>query len=215
MPNHCARPIIGILILIFATCSVPGAWAGAPTDQLRGGIDQVFKILRDPELAGDKNATQRRAAVLTAANSIFDFGEMAKRSLGQHWAARTPVERTQFVALFTDLIQHSYIAKVDQHGGAKMIFKGETLDGDLAAVRTAIPLSNGSEMPLEYKMHNADARWQVYDLSLDGISLVSNYRAQFNKIIRIDSFETLVTQLKSHQTEFAAPAASPSSKAPR
>jgi phospholipid transport system substrate-binding protein len=214
MPNHRARAI-GILTLLFAMCSAPGAWAGAPTDQLREGIDRVFKILRDPELAGDKNAIPRRAAILTAADKIFDFGEMAKRSLGQHWAARTPVERTQFVALFTDLIQHSYISKVDQHGGAKMIYKGETLEGDLAAVRTAIPLSNGSEMPLEYRMHNADARWQVYDLSLDGISLVSNYRAQFNKIIRIDSYETLVTKLRSHQTEFSVPAASPSTKAPR
>jgi len=216
MLDHRARPIIGILILLlFATWSVPGAEAGAPTDQLRGGIDQVFKILRDPEMAGNTNATQRRAAILAAAGNIFDFGEMAKRSLGQHWTARTPVERTQFVALFTDLIQHSYIAKVDQHGGANMTFKGETIDGDLAAVRTSIPLSDGREMPLEYRMHNADARWQVYDLSIDGISLVSNYRAQFNKIIRIDSYETLVTKLRSHQTDFSVPAASPAGKAAR
>jgi phospholipid transport system substrate-binding protein len=214
MPNHRARAI-GILTLLVTTCSVPAAWAGAPTDQLREGIDQVFRILRDPELSGDKNAPQRQAAILVAAGTIFDFGEMAKRSLGQHWATRTSAERTQFVALFTDLVQHSYISKVDQHGGAKMTFKGETVDGDLAAVRTTIPLSNGNEMPLEYRMHNADARWQVYDLSLDGISLVSNYRAQFNKIIRIDSYETLVTKLKSHQTEFAAPAASPPTKAPQ
>jgi phospholipid transport system substrate-binding protein len=210
MPNHRVR-VIGVLTLLVATCSIPGAWAGAPTDQLRGGIDRVFKILRDPEMAGDKNATQRRAAILAAARGIFDFGEMAKRSLGQHWAARTPVERTQFVALFTDLIQHSYINKVDQHGGAQMSFTGETIDGDLAAVRTAIPLSSGKAMPLEYRMHNAGARWQVYDLSIDGISLVSNYRAQFNKIIRIESYETLVTKLQSHQTEFS-PAASPSGK---
>ena len=215
MRNQRARPIIGILILVFATCAVPDAWAGAPTDQLRSGIDQVFKILRDPEMAGDKKAVQRRAAILAAATSIFDFGEMAKRSLGQHWTARTPVERTQFVALFTDLIQQSYINKVDQHGDSKTIFKGETVEGDLAAVRTLIPLSDGKEMPLEYRMHNTDARWQVYDLSIDGISLVSNYRAQFNKIIRIDSYETLVTKLKSHQTEFSAPAASPSTKAAR
>ena len=214
MPNHQTR-VIGVLTLLFATWSGPAAWAGAPTDQLRGGIDRVFKILRDPEMAGDKNATQRRTAILAAAGGIFDFGEMAKRSLGQHWAARTPVERTQFVALFTDLIQHSYINKVDQHGGAKMSFTGETVDGDLAAVRTAIPLSSGKQMPLEYRMHNADARWQVYDLSIDGISLVSNYRAQFNKIIRIESYEALVTKLQSHQTEFspaASPAASPSGK---
>jgi len=131
---------------------------------------------------------------------------MAKRSLGQHWTARTPAERGQFVALFTDLMQHSYISKVDQHGGAKMIYRGETVDGENAAVQTAIPLSNGSQMPLEYRMHNADARWQVYDLSIDGISLISNYRAQFNKVIRLESYETLVAKLKSHQTAFAPPA---------
>jgi phospholipid transport system substrate-binding protein len=214
MPNHHAR-IIGILILIFATWLVPGAWAGAPTDQLRDGVDRVFKILRDPQMAGDANTVQRRSAILTAAGTIFDFGEMAKRSLGQHWTARTPAERSQFVALFTDLMQQSYLSKVDQHGGAKMVFRGETVDGDYAAVRTTIPLSNGGEMPLEYRMHNADTRWQVYDLSIDGISLVSNYRAQFNKVIRLDSYETLVTKLKAHQNEFSSPAAAPSGKAVR
>jgi phospholipid transport system substrate-binding protein len=213
MPNRHAR-IIGILILV-STFSVPGAWAGAPTDQLRDGVDRVFKILRDPEMAGATNATQRRAAIVTVAGNIFDFGEMAKRSLGQHWVARTPAERRQFVALFTDLIQHSYISKVDQHGGAKMMFRGETVDGDHAVVQTRIPLSNGSEMPLDYRLHKMDDRWQVYDLSLDGISLVSNYRAQFNKVIRIDSYETLVAKLKSHQLEFSSPAAAPSGKAAR
>jgi phospholipid transport system substrate-binding protein len=96
-----------------------------------------------------------------------------------------------------------------------MVYQGETVDGDYAAVRTTIPLSNGSEMPLEYRMHSANARWQVYDLSLDGISLISNYRAQFNKVIRTDSYETLVTKLRSHQSEFSAPAAAPSGKAAR
>jgi len=203
------------LILLFMLSPVPGAWAGAPTDQLRDGVDRVYKILRDPEMAGDTNATQRRKAILTAAGTIFDFGEMAKRSLGQHWAARTPAERSQFVALFTDLMQHSYISKVDQHGGAKMIYRGETVDGERAAVQTAIPLSNGSQMPLEYRMYNNNARWQVYDLSIDGISLLSNYRAQFNKVIRLDSYDTLVAKLKSHQVEFSVPAAAQSGKAAR
>ena len=203
-----------VVTAVMMVASGGPAWAGAPTDQLREGIERVFKILRDPDMAGDKNVLRRQAAVLAAAGTVFDFGEMAKRALGQHWAARTSAERTQFIALFTDLIQHSYINKVDQHSGAKVTFTNETIDGDLAAVRTAIPLNNGKEMPLEYRMHNAAGRWQVYDLSLDGISLVSNYRAQFNKIIRIDSYETLVTKLQSHQTEFS-PAASPSGKAAR
>jgi phospholipid transport system substrate-binding protein len=96
-----------------------------------------------------------------------------------------------------------------------MMFRGETVDGDHAVVQTRIPLSNGSEMPLDYRLHKMDDRWQVYDLSLDGISLVSNYRAQFNKVIRIDSYETLVAKLKSHQLEFSSPAAAPSGKAAR
>jgi phospholipid transport system substrate-binding protein len=207
--------VLSTVILFLVLSPVPGAFAGAPSDELRDGVDRVFKILRDPAMAGDTNATQRRKAILTAAGTIFDFGEMAKRSLGQHWAARTPAERSQFIALFTDLMQHSYINKVDQHGGAKMVFRGETVDGDFAAVRTTIPLSSGSQMPLEYRMHNIDARWQVYDLSIDGISLVSNYRAQFNKVIRLDSYDTLVAKLKSHQLEFSTPAASPSGKAAR
>ena len=214
MVRYHAR-VFWILILLFMLSPAHGAWAGAPTDQLRDGVDRVFKILKDPELAGEKKAAQRGTAIVKVAHEIFDFGEMAKRSLGQHWTARTPAERSQFVALFTDLIQHSYISKVDQHGSAKMVFRGETVDGDYAAVRTTIPLSNGSEMPLEYRMHNAAARWQVYDLSIDGISLVSNYRAQFNKVIRIDSYETLVAKLKSHQMEFSAPAAAPAGKAAR
>jgi phospholipid transport system substrate-binding protein len=207
--------VFWIVLLLFVLAPVSGAWAGAPTDQLRDGVDRVFKILRDPAMAGDANATQRRTAILTAAGTIFDFGEMAKRSLGQHWTARTPAERSQFTALFTELMQHSYINKVDQHGGAKMVYRGETLEGDYATVQTTIPLSKGNEMPLEYRMHNADARWQVYDLSIDGISLISNYRAQFNKVIRTASYDTLVTKLKSHQTEFASPSASPSAKAAR
>ena len=207
--------VFWIVLLLFVLAPVSGAWAGAPTDQLRDGVDRVFKILRDPAMAGDANATQRRAAILTAAGTIFDFGEMAKRSLGQHWTERTPAERTQFVALFTELMQHSYISKVDQHGGAKMVYRGETIEGDHAAVKTTIPLSNGSEMPLEYRMHTADARWQVYDLSIDGISLVSNYRSQFNKVIRTTSYDTLVTKLKSHQAEFSSPSASPSGKTAR
>ena len=205
--------IFSTMILLCMLSPVHAAWAGAPTDQLRDGVDRVFKILRDPAMAGDTNTTQRRKAILTAAGTIFDFGEMAKRSLGQHWAARTPAERTDFVALFTDLMQQSYISKVDQHGGAKMVFRGETIDGDFASVRTTIPLSNGNEMPLEYRMYNAGARWQVYDLSIDGISLVSNYRSQFNKVIRTQSYETLVTKLTSHQTEFSAEA--PARKAAR
>lgn len=210
MIRHQAR-VIWTLISLVTLCSVHGAWAGPPTDQLRDGVDRVFKILKDPELAGDKQVDQRRAAISKVAGELFDFGEMAKRSLGQHWAQRTLAERGEFVRLFTELVQRSYISKVDQHdAAAKMTYQGETVDDDYAVVRTTIPLPRGNEMPLGYRMHNTSGRWQVYDLSIDGISLAANYRAQFNKIIRTSSYEDLVARLKSNQVEFSAPSASPS-----
>ena len=202
--------VVCALLLVLVLSSAPGAWAGAPTDEFRDGVDRVFKILRDPEMKGRANATRRWAAIAKVSEEIFDFDETAKRSLGQHWEKRTPAERTAFSRLFTELIQRSYIAKVDQHGSAaRVTFLGETVDEDYAVVRTTIPLSNGSIMPLDYRMHGAGGRWQVYDLSMDGISLLANYRAQFNKIIRTSSFEELVVRLKANKADFSPPSASP------
>ena len=211
MTWHQAR-LIPPVTLLLGLSSVVGAWAGPPTDQLREGVDRVVRILRDPALAGERQADQRRAAIGRVAGEIFNFGDMARRSLGPHWDKRTPAERLDFARLFTELIQRSYIAKVDQHGSAaRVTFLGETVDEDYAVVRTTIPLSNGSTMPLEYRMHRTGSHWQVYDLSMDGISLLANYRAQFNKIIRTSSFEELVARLEANKAEFAAPSASPAS----
>ena len=183
-------------------------WAGPPTDQLRTGIERVFKLLADPELAGDAKAPQRKTAVTRIAGEIFDFGEMSKRTLGQHWDQRTPAEREDFARLFTELIQRSYFAKVDEHSSEKTIFRSETVDGNRAVVRTTLLLGRGAEMPLDYSMINAGDRWRVYDLSIDGISLVANYRSQFNRIIRTASYADLVTRMKSQQADFTAPSAS-------
>ena len=193
-------------MLLFALCSVHGAWAGPPTDQLREGVDRVVKILKDPELKGDARTDQRRTAISKAADEIFDFAETAKRSLGPHWAQRTPVEREEFIHLFTALIQRTYIGKVDQYN-SEMTFQGDTIDGDHAVARTTLLFSKGGTMSLDYLMHHPRDRWQVYDINIDGISLVANYRAQFNKTIRTSSYEALVTTLRSRQAEFSAPAA--------
>ena len=204
--------VLSILMFLLALASADRAWAGAPTDQLRGGVDRVLEVLRDPQLSGEARIDQRRTAINKVAGEIFDFGDMAKRALGPHWAARTPAERGEFVRLFTELIQRAYVSKVDQHAAAtKMTFRGETVDADYAVVRTTIPLSNGSTMPLDYRMHSTRDRWQVYDLNIDGISLVANYRAQFNRVIRTSSYAALVTRLKSQGKDFSSPSASPPS----
>jgi phospholipid transport system substrate-binding protein len=210
MIRHHARLILTLTLLLVLSVAL-SAWGGAPTDQLREGIARVVTILHDPALAGEQRVDERRAAIGRVAGEIFDFGDMAKRALGQHWATRTPAERTEFGRLFTELIQRSYIAKVDQHSSAARVvtFLGETVDEDYAVVKTRIPLSNGSSMPLDYRMHGTAGQWRVYDLSMDGVSLLANYRSQFNRIIRTSSFEDLVARLKANKAEFAAPAASP------
>jgi len=213
MVRHRARICLILTLLLFVLSLARGAWAGPASDQLSAGIERVFKILGDPELEGDAKLDQRRAAIISVAGEIFDFGEMAKRSLGQYWTQRTLAERGEFVRLFTAAIEHSYISKVDQRGAGKMSVQGERVDGEYAVVRTTLPLSSGQQMPIDYRMHNTDDRWRVYDLTIDGISLVANYRAQFNKIIRTSSYEALVARFKSLQVE--APALPASSGAVR
>ena len=189
------------LIFLTVLCSAHDAWAGQSTDQLRDGIERVIRILRDPDLKGEANGNERRTLILRIAHEIFDFGEMAKRSLGQHWRERTLVERGEFVRLFTELIKRSYIAKVDLSTSEKMVVRSETVDGDHAVVRTTLSLARGREIPLDYSMHKTDDRWQVYDVSVGGTGLVANYRAQFNRIIRTASYEVLMAKLRSNQAE--------------
>jgi phospholipid transport system substrate-binding protein len=201
------------LIVLFGLAWVHGASAGPPTDQLRDGVQHVVQILKDPELMGDAKAPERSAAVNKVADEIFDFGETAKRALGPHWAQQTPAERDEFVRLFTELVQQTYLSKVNQYN-SEMTFQGDEVDGNQAVVRTTLLLGKGSQMALDYRMHHPRDRWQVYDLSIDGISLVASYRSQFNKIVRTDSYEGLVAKLKSRQVGLAAPAAGPTGGKP-
>jgi phospholipid transport system substrate-binding protein len=201
--------VLVTLIALFSPAPVQDAWAGPPTDQLRDGVERVATILRNPELSGDGRVAERNAAVNRVADEIFDFAETAKRSLGQHWAPRTPAEREEFVRLFTELLQRTYLSKVTQYN-SEMTFQDDLVEGNQAVVRTTLLLGKGSGMSLEYRMHRPRDRWQVYDLSIEGIGLVASYRSQFNKIVRTDSYESLVARLRSRQVGFGLSATGPS-----
>jgi phospholipid transport system substrate-binding protein len=193
------------LVLAAALSLVVGpnpAWAGAPTDQLKAQIDRAVKILDDPELKKEGKQRERRGAVRQVANDIFDFSETAKRSLARHWAPRTPAERDEFVALFTDLLERSYISKIELYGGEKIRFVGEAVDSDGAVVRTRLVTKQGTEIPIDYRMLARGDKWLVYDVLIEGVSMISNYRTQFNKIITTSSYQELVKKMKSKQEEF-------------
>jgi phospholipid transport system substrate-binding protein len=180
------------------------ARAGVPLDQLRMQIDRVLKVLDDPELKKEGRAKERRVSVRKIAGEIFDFGETARRSLGRHWQARTPAEREEFVQLFTDLLERSYISRVELYGGEKIQYLTDTIEGgDQARVQTKLLTKQGGEIPIEYRMHRKADRWLVYDVIIEGVSLVANYRTQFNKIIQTSSFQELVRKMKTKQEELA------------
>ncbi len=190
-----------VLTTLFALL-VAQAWAGAPTDQLKGAIDKVLNILGNPALKADGKVKERQATVRKVANDIFDFAETAKRSLARHWQNRTNEEREEFIKLFGDLLERSYISKIERYGGEKINYVGESVDGDVATVRTALTTKQGSEVPIEYRMLRRGDRWLVYDVIIEGVSLISNYRTQFNKIIQTSSYQELVKKMKAKQDEF-------------
>ena len=192
-------PSIAALAAVAALFLVVGrpAWAG-PTDQLREYTDQVIKILDDPALVrGD-----RRAAVRKIAHEAFDVNETARRVLARHWQARTPAERDEFTQLFADLLERTYIARLDEYGGERIRYVGESIDGELATVRARIVTRTGVEVPVESRMVRRGERWLIYDVLIENVSLVANYRSQFDRIVRSSSYEELVRRLKQKRDEF-------------
>jgi phospholipid transport system substrate-binding protein len=202
-PRRCLV-IAGALLVTLSLVIAAGAAAGGPSDQLRSQVDRVLKLLDDPEFKKEGKAKERRTTVRRIANDIFDFAETAKRSLGRHWAARTPTERDEFVQLFGDLLERSYISKIELYGGEKIQYTGESVEGDLATVRSKLVTRQGTEIPIEYRMLRKGDRWLVYDVVIEGVSLISNYRTQFNKIIQTSSYAELVNKMKTKQEEFEA-----------
>jgi len=165
-------------------------------------VDRVLKLMDDPALK-DK-PKDKRTAVRRVADDIFDFGETAKRSLGRHWADRTQAERDEFVKLFGDLLERSYISKIELYGGEKIQYVGDKIDGDQASVMSKLLTKTNTEVPIEYRMLKKGERWLVYDVIIEGVSLISNYRTQFNKIIQTSSFAELVKKMKSRQEEMSS-----------
>ena len=197
------RPVAQALLLalVLSAGTASPAAAGVPSDQLRSQIDRVLKTLDDPELKKEGKERDRRAAVRKIANDIFDFGETARRSLGRHWQPRTAAERDEFVQLFADLLERSYISKVELYGGEKIQYLGDTIEGEQARVQTKLVTKGGSDIPIEYRMHRKGDRWLVYDVIIEGVSLIANYRTQFNKIIQTASYQELVKKMKAKQDE--------------
>ncbi len=177
------------------------ASAGLPTQHLKTEIDRVVQTLEDAALKGDGKSLERRTRVRTIAKDTFDWSETAKRSLARHWQSLSDAQREEFVKLFGDLLERAYLSKIELYGGERIAYVGETIDGDQAVVRTKIITKQGTEVPIEYRMIRRGDRWLVYDVVIESVSLISNYRTQFNRIIQTSSYQELVKKMRSKQEE--------------
>ncbi len=193
------RALMVAVALLVAVSLQPRAWAGQPADQLFAGIDQALRILDDPELRKPGRSHERRQAIRRIMNHIFDFEEISRRSLGRHWEERTPAERDEFIQVFGDLLERSCMGQIETYNGEKVALLGDTIEGESATVRTKIVTGQGAEVLVEYRMLRRGDRWRAFDVVFEGVSLVGNYRAQFDRIIQRTSYQQLVKQVREKQ----------------
>ncbi len=188
---------VAVTLTLLVVGIAPAALAGPATDQIKPQIDRVIATLENPALKGDGKTSERRQVLRGITDGVFDWTEMAKRALGRHWAGRTPTEQQEFVALFRELLERAYVAKIERYAGEPVAYVGEVADGEVTTVRTKITTRQNQEVPIDYRMFRDGERWRVYDVLIESISLVNNYRTQFDGIIKTTSYEELVKRLKA------------------
>ena len=195
MKRYLTVPVTALILLsIWLT---PGsAVGGVPTDQIKSTVDKALVVLRDPRFKPAAKTKERREQLKQILFARFDFTEMAKRSLGANWRRRTPKEQEEFVRLFTDLLERAYADTIESYGDEKIVYVGERLDGGYADVSSKVLTSKGEEFSLNYRAHFVGGEWRVYDVVVENISMVNNYRSQFNRVISNASYEELVRRLK-------------------
>jgi phospholipid transport system substrate-binding protein len=186
----------GMSVLFLVLGITASALGGEPTDKIRQTTDKILSILADPSLKNPSKAEERRKLIRKAVDERFNWEEMARRSLARHWAARTDEEKKEFVRLFGDLLERTYMSKVEGYSGEKVLYEAEKADGEYATVSVKIVTKKNVDIPVMYRLKKGGDDWLVYDISIEGVSLVNNYRTQFNSIITQSSYENLIKKLK-------------------
>jgi phospholipid transport system substrate-binding protein len=191
-------------LLITAATATPMA----PRDTVQSAVSSVVQTLEEIQgLRAEATPAARaarervRAEIRRIATNLFDFEEVGRRALGRHWAARSAEEQAEFLTLFTDLLERAYVGRIEAFSGEQIIYAGEVVDGNYATVRSRILTRRRSETALDYRLHRTGDRWKVYDVLIDGVSFVSTYRSEFNRIIQRHSWAELVDRLRKKQIE--------------
>jgi len=182
----------GALILVLGLTSM--ALAGEPQDRLKGGIDKVIGILSDPGLKGPAKRAERQKQLRTVADGFFDWRELSKRAVAEKWSKYTPKQQDDFVVSFSELLQKTYILKLEKYNNEKVNYVKEQVEGNQAFINTQV-LMKDKTIPINYIMIKRD-QWMVYDVVVEGVSLVKNYRSQFAKVLSKETPDALLQRIK-------------------
>jgi phospholipid transport system substrate-binding protein len=182
------------LLMVFGSFKLGNA--GEPTDSIRGAVNQGVEILKNAKLDNQKQRAQVIERLRQIVFPLFDFNEMAMRSLGANWRRLNPQQRQEFVSTFTALLEKTYADQIDLYDGQQVVYTGESVDGDYAQVDSRIIDKNRQTYSVAYRLHKVGGKWKIYDVVAENISLVNNYRSQFNRVIARSSFEELLRIMK-------------------
>ena len=196
-------------LVVVATVLLPGiaadrAHAGEATEAMRATIGEVLRILADKDLKQPSKANERRQLLEKAVGERFDYQEMSRRSMGAPWANLSEKDKQEFVSLFQTLLVNTYADKIESYSGEGVQYVNERNEKEYAEVRTKV-LTGKTEIPLDYRLLHKGSDWRVYDVVVDGVSLVNNYRGQFSKILRNGSYADLVEQLRKKSEKIKSP----------
>jgi len=171
--------------------------AGEPTDQIRQTTDQILAIVQDPALQGDEHVAERERRMKLKIDARFDWPAMARSAMGRHWAGLNEAQRQEFTGLFSDLIKKTYLAQLESYTGEKILYQGDRVDGKYGVANVTVVTLRGTDIPVNYRMLRGSAEWQVYDVSIEGVSLVNNYRSQISALFDRYPYDGLITRIKS------------------
>jgi phospholipid transport system substrate-binding protein len=186
--------VVSALLLVASS----GFAANSPLELIQSGTDRALQIIRSAHSGTAPNLRERRAEILQIVDEYFDFGEMAKRSLGRPWKEQSRQRQQEFVDLFKQLLFNNYVGRVENYTGTneRFVYDEQKIEGDYALVKTRVLDYKNTNVQLDYRLRLINGQWKVYDVVVEGVSLVDNYRGQFNSILANKSFDSLLGQLQ-------------------
>lgn len=187
--------MLPLLFLVFGSPAI--ALAGEPTDQMRQTTEKILAIVQAPALKGPDKDEERQQTMKKAVDERFDWAAMARSAIGKYWRGLSEAQRTEFTGLFSELVEKNYMSKVESYSGEKILYKGDQVDGMYGVAEVVIVTLRGTDIPVSYRVLKKGTEWLVYDVSIEGVSLVNNYRSQIGAILNSSTYDALVGRLRA------------------